>query len=82
VGCIETDYFALSLMAAEIFYSKYIDVNFICSPYLYYIISFILSVVPKTCSMHGGGEKYIQNLSLKAEGKRQLGTLRHRWEEY
>jgi hypothetical protein len=67
-------------MAAEILCSKYIDVNFICCPYLYYIISFILSVITRSCSMHGGGEKYIQSLSLKAERKRQLGRFQAQME--
>jgi hypothetical protein len=31
--------------------------------------------------MHGGDEKYIQNLSLKVERKRQLGRFRHSWED-
>jgi hypothetical protein len=33
------------------------------------------------CSADGGSERCVQNFGGKHEGKRQLGTLRRRWED-
>jgi len=34
-----------------------------------------------TCGTHGGGERCLQGLVGKPEGKRPLGRLRRRWED-
>jgi len=34
-----------------------------------------------TCSTHGRDEKCTQYFGWKTEGKRPLGTRRHRWED-
>jgi hypothetical protein len=33
-----------------------------------------------TCGTHGGGERCLQGLVGRSEGKRPLGRPRHRWE--
>jgi len=39
------------------------------------------NVIGGTCSMHRGGERCIQGLERKPEGKRPLGRPRRRWED-
>jgi hypothetical protein len=34
----------------------------------------------ETCGTHGGGERCLQGLIGRPEGKRPLGRPRHRWE--
>jgi hypothetical protein len=34
-----------------------------------------------TCSMHGGGDKCLQDFGWEARGKRPLGRPRRRWED-
>jgi hypothetical protein len=37
--------------------------------------------VDSTCGTHGGGEKCLQGLFMRFEGKRSLGRPRRRWED-
>jgi hypothetical protein len=37
--------------------------------------------VVRTCGMHGGGERCLQGLIGRSEGKRPLGSSRHMWQD-